>query len=179
MADIDNLLTVLHIATVLLGDPIEMGAAAAVVFSPQQQTRQQPLLTAAGKSWIGHTEAAAGAMGIIHALLGLGNRSAQAIMNLTAVNPYLESALKPQAGLAAAWSLPRQAGSLSCSAGSSLSGKLGSSSVLATGISSFAFQVGTRCWVTHCLWLCSLCSCCSISCVRLAVGVRASLNRTS
>lgn len=122
-----------------------MGAAAAVMFSPQQQTRQQTLLAAAGKSWIGHTEAAAGAMGIIHALLGLGNRSAQALMNLTAVNPYLESALRPQAGHTAGWSLPRQAGGVPCSAGTSLGSKLGSSSVLATGISSFAFQVCNHC----------------------------------
>lgn len=133
------------------GDPIEMGAAAAVMFTSQQQGRQQPLLAAAGKSWIGHTEAAAGAMGIIHSLLGLGHRSAQALLHLSAVNPYLEASLRPQGmqGEAAGWSLPRQAAGLPCAAGGSLGGsssgsllaKLGSASALATGISSFAFQV--------------------------------------
>lgn len=88
-------------------------------------------------------------MGVIHALVGLRSQSAQALLNLTVVNPYLETALRPAgAGAAAAWSLPRQAAGLPCSgvgvAGSSLSSKLGSGSVLATGISSFAFQVG--CW---------------------------------
>lgn len=131
------------------GDPIELGAAAAVMFggSSRQPSRQQPLVTAAGKSWIGHTEAAAGAMGIIHALSGLGNRSAQALMNLTAVNPYLETALRPQhhKGPTAAWSLPRQAAGLpvgiSSQHSSALTSRLGSSSALTTGISSFAFQV--------------------------------------
>lgn len=127
-----------------VGDPIELGAAAAVMFGSQQHSHQQPLLAAAGKSWIGHTEAAAGSMGIIHALVGLRSQSAQALLNLTAVNPYLETALRPAGATAAAWSLPRQAAGLPCSAGaagSSLSSKLGSGSVLATGISSFAFQV--------------------------------------
>lgn len=86
-------------------------------------------------------------MGIIHALVGLRSQSAQALLNLTAVNPYLETALRPVGATAAAWSLPRQAAGLPCSsaggAGSSLSSKLGSGSVLATGISSFAFQVGS------------------------------------
>lgn len=118
------------------------------MFGSQQHSRQQPLLAAAGKSWIGHTEAAAGSMGIIHALVGLRSQSAQALLNLTAVNPYLETALRPAgATAAAAWSLPRHAAGLPCSsargAGSSLSSKLGSGFVLAAGISSFAFQVSS------------------------------------
>ena len=127
-----------------------MGAAAAVMFGEQQPGRLQPLLTAAGKSWIGHTEAAAGAMGLTHALLGLSSRTSQALMHLTAVNPYLEAALRPQQimqGLdAAAWSLPRQSAGLPAAAASStssaLSSRLGGSGMLATGVSSFAFQVG-------------------------------------
>jgi acyl transferase domain-containing protein len=137
----------LHGTGTALGDPIEMGAAAAVMFSSSQHGRQQPLLAAAGKSWIGHTEAAAGAMGITHALLSLGNRSAQALMHLSAVNPYLEGSLRPQglSGEAGVWSLPRQAAGLPCAAGGSSSSsfgrKIGSAAVLATGVSSFAFQV--------------------------------------
>lgn len=117
--------------------------------------RQQPLLSTAGKSWIGHTEAAAGAIGLIHALVGLQSRSAQALMHLTAVNPYLEAALRPQqhqqGSPAAAWALPRQAaglpvgGSSRMTRSSSLSSSMlgmTSAAELTTGVSSFAFQVG-------------------------------------
>ena len=61
----------LHGTGTALGDPIEMGAAAAVFFSKEQQAvRVQPIVATASKSWMGHTEAAAGSMGLIHAFTG-------------------------------------------------------------------------------------------------------------
>jgi 3-oxoacyl-(acyl-carrier-protein) synthase/acyl carrier protein len=61
----------LHGTGTALGDPIEMGAAAAVFFSKEAQTaRHQPMVATASKSWMGHTEAAAGSMGLIHAFTG-------------------------------------------------------------------------------------------------------------
>jgi acyl transferase domain-containing protein len=113
-----------------LGDPIEVGAVAEVLQAATP--RQQPLVASAGKSWIGHTEAAAGVMGLTHALVGLGGNAAQPLLHLSTVNPYLEGALSGPAG---AWSLPRQAGGLPCAATAAL---------LATGVSSFAFQVGVH-----------------------------------
>lgn len=91
-------------------------------------------------------------MGLLHALLGLGNRSAQPLMHLSAVNPYLDSTLRSTPG---GWSLPRQAAGLPCSA-------LGRASSLATGVSSFAFQVCLHLTVTarHCMFLFRVhCSC--------------------
>ena len=52
-----------------LGDPIELGAAQAVLMGTSQ--REQPIQIAAAKSWIGHTEAASGVMGLLQAALGL------------------------------------------------------------------------------------------------------------
>jgi hypothetical protein len=122
------------------GDPIELGAAAAVLLPSSQPTevqRWQPLLASAGKSWVGHSEAAAGAMGLIHALQGLGERCTQPLLHLQAVNPYLEGPLKQQQQpcLTAPWSLPRQ------SAGLPAAGTAEEGSALITGVSSFAFQV--------------------------------------
>ena len=54
-----------------LGDPIEMGAAATVLVDGSQ--RVAPLAACVGKTWIGHTEAAAGAMGLTHATAALSH----------------------------------------------------------------------------------------------------------
>eukprot|EP00775_Hariotina_reticulata_P007135 gene7135-7350_t len=128
----------LHGTGTTLGDPIELGAAAAVLLSSPQDAavkQRQPLLASAGKSWMGHSEAAAGAMGLIHALQGLGGQCTQPLLHLQAANPYLEGALKPQPqGLTAAWSLPRQ------SAGLPAARTAKDSPHLITGVSSFAFQ---------------------------------------
>lgn len=59
----------LHGTGTPLGDPIELGAAQAVLMSNYQ--RQQPVQIAAAKSWLGHTEAASGVMGPLQAALGL------------------------------------------------------------------------------------------------------------
>ena len=59
----------LHGTGTPLGDPIELGAAQAVLMG--NSPRQQPIQIAAAKSWIGHTEAASGVMGLLQAALGL------------------------------------------------------------------------------------------------------------
>lgn len=91
-----------------LGDPIEVGAAVAVYHNvPAGAQRQQPLVATASKTWIGHTEAAAGAMGLLHSRQGLLHQATQALLHLHSVNPYLEAALA-QRQSAGAWHLPRQ-----------------------------------------------------------------------
>ena len=59
----------LHGTGTPLGDPIELGAVQAVLMSSSQ--RAAPVQIAAAKSWIGHTEAASGVMGLLQAALGL------------------------------------------------------------------------------------------------------------
>ncbi len=59
----------LHGTGTPLGDPIELGAVQAVLMGSSQ--RATPLQVAAAKSWIGHTEAASGVMGLLQAALSL------------------------------------------------------------------------------------------------------------
>ena len=65
----------LHGTGTPLGDPIELGAAAAVLVDGAQ--RALPLANSTAKSWIGHTEAAAGIMGLTHAAMGLSHQLTQ------------------------------------------------------------------------------------------------------
>lgn len=126
----------LHGTGTPLGDPIEMGAAAAVL---ALASSPRPLLASAAKSKIGHTEAAAGVMGLIHAVGGLGAGRAPALMHLSRVNPFLEPLLAAESGDSAGatagrrWALPRQA----------LGVPPAPSEASVTGVSSFAFQVGS------------------------------------
>jgi 3-oxoacyl-(acyl-carrier-protein) synthase/acyl carrier protein len=82
-----------------LGDPIEVGAALAV-FGPSAGQREQPLELSAAKSCLGHTEPAAGAAGICHALYRLGTGCAPGILHLSAVNPYIVGSMQAASGLA-------------------------------------------------------------------------------
>ncbi len=59
----------LHGTGTPLGDPIELGAIQAVLMGSSQ--RAVPLQVVAAKSWVGHTEAASGVMGLLQAALGL------------------------------------------------------------------------------------------------------------
>ena len=124
----------MHGTGTALGDPIEVGAVVAVLGGGAAQ----PLVLSAGKSWVGHAEAAAGATGLRHALAGLRAASAQAVLHLAAPNPYLEGSLRrPAAGAAggggAGWALPRQAGGLPFAGA-------GGAAAPVRGVSSFAFQ---------------------------------------
>ena len=59
----------LHGTGTPLGDPIEMGAAQAVLLQGVQ--REGPLQIGAAKTWLGHTEAASGIMGLLQAALSM------------------------------------------------------------------------------------------------------------
>ena len=78
-----------------LGDPIELGAAAAVFAeSFAAQRAQRPLTLMASKSWLGHAEPAAGMVGLAHATAALGHAAALGISHLRELNPYVISSLK-------------------------------------------------------------------------------------
>ncbi|KAK9815594.1 hypothetical protein WJX72_006498 [[Myrmecia] bisecta] len=83
-----------------LGDPIEVGAAAAVLIN-SSTSRAVPLAASIAKSWIGHTEPAAGVMGLLHACMGISHDSTQGIMHLTAVNPHISTVFEMSANKAA------------------------------------------------------------------------------
>ena len=141
-----------------LGDPIEVGAAAAVFSSG----RATPLCLAAAKSVLGHTEPAAGATGMARAILRcaatlpqsgvchsvvlstshrclqthrcvcrMGQGLTSGILHLSAVNPYIASTLRPAAAAAPTLPvhLPRQPAGAAVAEGNAV-----------TGISGFAFQ---------------------------------------
>ena len=78
-----------------LGDPIEVGAAAAVLVEGHvAQRAQQPLALMASKSWLGHAEPAAGMVGLAHAAAALGHAALLGISHLRELNPYVVTSLK-------------------------------------------------------------------------------------
>ncbi|KAI8473970.1 MAG: hypothetical protein J3K34DRAFT_383389, partial [Monoraphidium minutum] len=117
----------LHGTGTPLGDPIEVGAAAAVLCAARGTGA--PLTLASDKSAAGHTEPAAGLTGALHALRAAAARAAQPVLHLRTLNPHLASSLAH--GVLAALSLPRQA------RGAAAGGREGG---LVSGVSSFAFQ---------------------------------------
>ena len=119
--DVDQITSMqLHGTGTSLGDPIEMGAAKAVFHG-----RDTALLIATSKCWIGHTEAAAGSMGMAHALSGLRGWTSQPLIHLRTLSPHVWTAASVP-GLS--WSLPRQTGGV------------GNGTSCSIGVSSFAFQ---------------------------------------
>ena len=85
----------LHGTGTPLGDPIEAGAALAVLrpastkivqpASTLVMNHQQPLALVACKSALGHAEPAAGALGLVHALLALRTLEEQPLQHLNEV----------------------------------------------------------------------------------------------
>jgi len=69
-----------------LGDPIEMGALAAVFGDGQ---RKAPLVVGSAKTNLGHLESAAGVTGLIKAVLSLVNGRVPAHLHLNDPNPYI------------------------------------------------------------------------------------------
>ena len=112
-----------------LGDPIEVGAAAAVLCSPSHAThsRQQPLALEASKSHQGHAEPAAGLIGLLHAAHAMTHGLRHAVMHLRSTNTFLTSAL--------------QSGPCNVGRQSSPSALGDASATARMGISAFAFQV--------------------------------------
>ena len=76
------------LAGTALGDPIEVGAATAVL-----PGAGLPLRLTAAKSRFGHAEPAAGSIGMMHAAAQLGMQCSNSITGLTAINPYVASTL--------------------------------------------------------------------------------------
>jgi acyl transferase domain-containing protein len=108
-----------------LGDPIEVGAAAAVYDGPD---RASALALAASKSWVGHAEPAAGLAGMLFAQRMAVHRAALPLMHLREVNPYVGASLKQGSALPAL--LPKESG-----------GQANGSRMPAfVGVSAFAFQ---------------------------------------
>ena len=116
-----------------LGDPIEIGALAAVVEGRNTSSGALPLVLMAGKSLMGHSEPAAGVMGIAHAQLAVNGHAALPLLHLHSVNAYIAPVLKQNAGN---WSLQRNLGALPQSKSNNSGVDVG----LTVGVSSFAFQ---------------------------------------
>ena len=77
----------LHGTGTPLGDPIEVGALAAVLAASRAgSTVGQPVVLAAGKTSMGHTEPAAGLVGAAHAAAALGSSLVQPILHLHKVS---------------------------------------------------------------------------------------------
>ncbi len=74
-----------------LGDPIEVGALAAVLLRAGLP-RAAPLHLTAAKSFMGHAEPAAGVVGTAKLALVLGHQAADPLLHLASVNPYVASA---------------------------------------------------------------------------------------
>jgi acyl transferase domain-containing protein len=124
-----------------LGDPIEVGALAAVFAGGSGGStagkRQQPLRLASDKSSLGHTEPAAGLTGLLQAISAAAHQAAQPILHLRTPSPHLVSSL-PFGGASdgGAISMPRQ---LHGAPALRRRGGSGGASIVA-GVSSFAFQ---------------------------------------
>jgi 3-oxoacyl-(acyl-carrier-protein) synthase len=132
-----------------LGDPIEVGALAAVFSSSASSSgsckeaqlpggappARQPLTLLSSKSALGHAEPAAGVVGLLHAQLALQQRAALPIVHLRALNPLVSEAA---AGGAArrGWCLPRDG------CGQGLPGAAGGAEAGVIATSAFAYQVG-------------------------------------
>jgi acyl transferase domain-containing protein len=126
----------MHGTGTALGDPIEVGAATAVL---PGQGGLLPLRFTAAKSRVGHAEPAAGSIGILQAAAQLMNNKTLAIMHLSRVNPYISSIYGELASQGQATPFaPKQDGpSVSTS---SVFAPAGNSWLATMGTSSFAFQ---------------------------------------
>jgi acyl transferase domain-containing protein len=97
----------MHGTGTALGDPIEVGAIAAV-FGPSSEKRATHLEFSAAKSHMGHAEPAAGGVGLQRALVSIGCLATVGTLHLSEVNPYVVGALE-QCSSPLAW-MPRTPG---------------------------------------------------------------------
>lgn len=137
-----------------LGDPIELGAALSVLHNSGV-----PLQLTAAKSCMGHSEPAAGGVGMNQAALMLASSVAGAVMHLRHFNPMLGSLLQMNASQnAAALHVPRQANSRHAASP-------GNKELPAIGVSAFAFQ-GTN---SHAILVCAV-GACAARCSSITAG---------
>ena len=122
-----------------LGDPIEVGAAAATLMAGG---RTSPLVLASTKSRAGHAEPASGAVGLLAAVAAAAAMAVRPNLHLRDLNPHLVAVMSKRASssAAAAFSAPRQSALVVPSVAAGVSS-------IATGTSAFAFQ-GTNAHVT-------------------------------
>ena len=112
-------------------DPIEMGAIAAVLLaSTDSPVRPQPLTLTAAKAMMGHSEPAAGLVGLLALAAQLTHSAAPGLLHLASLNPYVGSVLNAARGSASMVSMSRQ----------THGAPVGSRGVAHGGVSSFAFQ---------------------------------------
>ncbi|KAI8473974.1 MAG: thiolase-like protein [Monoraphidium minutum] len=118
-----------------LGDPIEVGALAAVFGGASRSgSAPAPLVLSASKSWLGHAEPAAGMVGLLQAARQVSGAEAPPIGHLRTLNPLVASALGDRGARGGrVWTLPRQAGG---------AGSPEAVALARVGVSAFAFQVG-------------------------------------
>jgi acyl transferase domain-containing protein len=124
-----------------LGDPIEVGAAAAVFRRAHAgEGGGAPLVLEAVKTSVGHSETAAGVIALAQPLEGLVRMCTAEIMHLVALNPYIQGVIHSAdiaaGGAGAGMRMPRQ-DAAQVSAGPAGGGGGGGS---AGGTSGFAFQ---------------------------------------
>ena len=132
----------LHGTGTALGDPIEVGAALAVLQHAGSAHSQQPLTLTSAKSRLGHAETGAGVLGMLHAWRQLQQAASCGITHLRGINPHVAGCIDGDGSGAAACHLPRLAAPAA---------QLDSEPC--AGISSFAFQVRLR---LGCFHLCVL-----------------------
>jgi len=114
-----------------LGDPIEVGAIGEVIGN---KAGFMPVVLTAAKSWSGHSEAAAGIVGLSHAQCIANSLLSLPVLHLRGLNPYIYHS-KGQ------WSAPRQ-----------LAPRLDHERRSLIGISAFAFQgTNAHCIISHTL----------------------------
>ena len=125
-----------------LGDPIEIGAAHAVLMHSRTTSGSSdtehvaPLSVQAGKTYVGHTEPAAGVVGLIHAIHGTCHRTTSPVLHLRHVNPHLTRILggsQQSRQIARLGHMCREQNGLTWSDSNSMS-------THASGVSAFAFQ---------------------------------------
>ena len=132
---IDVAMVQMHGTGTPLGDPIEVGALTAVLSGRKQQ---HSVVLAAGKTGVGHTEPAAGLVGMAHAAMGgVLSLTLHPILHLKRINPYLEGTLSGvNVNL---FAMPKQPGGFNSNINGGDAASSGTGGLL-VGISSFAFQ---------------------------------------
>jgi acyl transferase domain-containing protein/surfactin synthase thioesterase subunit/acyl carrier protein/NAD(P)-dependent dehydrogenase (short-subunit alcohol dehydrogenase family) len=114
----------LHGTGTALGDPIEIGAAMAILGRPSARPMDSILHLHASKAAWGHAEPASGALGILNSILTATRSQGPGIPHLRQVNPLVSTILS---------------GSL-CAAPSRQTGQRGLGHQQCLGVSAFAFQ---------------------------------------
>jgi acyl transferase domain-containing protein/acyl carrier protein len=123
----------LHGTGTPLGDPIEVGAAHAVLIENVEEIRCSSPILSGMKPFTGHTEPAAGVVGIVNAIHQIGKQAARFIIHLQRLNPHLltVSSAQKHTKTAFRFSYPRLDSPAAVAA---------ARRSIAIGVSAFAFQ---------------------------------------